>query len=909
MTVSAQSKTKPKRLRIAIRNLVSALAILLLSLTLILQTVLLFRSSLPVPGFITNQLQNELHSRGLSAEFSSFEFFPPATVAATEISISRFGETDPFATAGAAQIRANFLDLLTGNFSLENLQISDAEIFAPAALSPDGSQTRLAHGIQIHGSQQNNTWQIDRITGQIRNLQFAATGQIPPFPKPEDREPTDLTETLATVLPQIVQQLENLDRAQNPFLHLTFGPAENTFFQIAADLRADQISLPKEILLERPRFSGTLNFDGENWTAHDVSLQIAHASHPFHQIDASRIRTTFHWNKPFDSENPLPARAEIFAHEIRSDLLQLHALSAQAKPTGESTVALDLFSLFSDGTFRAEIAADWKLGNASAKTRLHANPNPVLQNPLLKELGFKRDVFFHKTPYLHATAEIRDWNQFSAQGRALSGPLEIDGVFLDRAWARAGVENTRFIVSEMILAFEDFEASGSYDVDMFDHDYRLFFSGSFRPLHISGWFQEWWPNFWNEFAFPETPMRGDVDIHGVLGASDEVRVEGIVEAENLFLRGVPFDSVSGNLLVDGNYLDLYNLRLVRPEGSAQGEFQLWQNRDTGQFDRIDLAAESTLDLFDAAAIFGELGTEIVSPFRFETAPEIQMHGSIFGGDRKDETRLTVTGKSTDPLVYHGLPLDSLKFDLLIEGNEWKLENLAAKIAEGDVVGSARKWTEADNERLALDLRLVWLDLAQATTILSEWQSANSGQPNELDLENRFSGRVTLDLNATGDYGDFQSFSGDGNFRIREADLAELHLLGLLSRALRSTPLRFTSLHFSEADSVFRVEPGKVHFSDLRLSGPGSALHASGDYLMADETLDFSLKLFFLQESPIPFLSTILSPVLNPLAHVTEIRLTGPAGAPNWRFLLGPSNLLQGITDLKMTDDPPEKSPK
>lgn len=875
---------------------------MVLLLGILLQTVLLIRDSWAVPGFLVQKMEKELTSRGWSAEVTNLEFHPSGRISARDISLSPLHENLPMVTAKAITARINLLDLLTGDLSLKRLQLLEGDVFLPHENTLSSTELPAVEDIQILVRRRSNGWEIENLSGRIQTLTFSASGQLPSPPKREG-PPADFQETLRSVLPSVSSILEYLEMAESPHLTATLGSTKKSHFQISLHGQAENIQFPDGSIAKHPQLTGNLVYNGETWIPDQVAIKIPQAKSPFYEVNLTNLHLGTSWGPITGPEKSFfPTAANIRINRLESSLLSLRDVDAIVTPKTESIASIDFFSFFSDGTVRGTVEGDWTEGDFLAEVHLQANPNPVLQNPLVAEFGFRRDVFFHRPPIVYATAKLENWKLAQTDILAVAGPVEIDGVSLDRAWATAEVKNGRFIVPQMILAFQDFEALGSYDVDMSDHDYRLFFAGSFRPLHISSWFREWWTHLWEDFEFSDQPMRGDVDIHGVLGKPEAVLVEGSLEADDFYLRGVPLSAASGKIFVINDYVDFYDIEIQRPEGAAKGGFQLWTDPDGAGFTQIDVLADSNFNLSDVAPLFGDFGAGIVSPFQFESPPEIRVSGSIFNEAQKTKTDVKVVGESSAPLVYHGLPIDSLKFNMFIEGDEWILQDLDAKVAEGKATGSARKWQEGEEKRLDLNLHLAWLDLAQATEILSEWRAATSETPVKIPLKNRLTGRIDLDLHATGKYGDFTSFIGDGRFRIRESELAELHMLGLLSRVLSSTPLRFTSLHFSEADSVFSLEPGKVHFSELHLSGPSSALHASGDYLIETKSLNFLVKLHLLRKTPIPLLSTLLSPIMNPISRAMEIHLGGPVSDPQWRFLLGPSNLLSGLSDLSVKEN-------
>jgi hypothetical protein len=902
---------KPARWRTALKNLACLIAVAFLGALLAFQIVLLTHGGWEIPKGLVVRLHEELDRHGWSASYSSLALHPFGIISANDLRLTRAGEEEPIALAAHARVRVDLRELIQGRVFIQTVRLEGGQIDCPARISPTGVSEQIMAGTRLIAHQKEGGWEIETFNGRMHTLTFKASGFFPVLP-PREREPGEFHRLLNVILPRLMRERLRLDQAINPHAQVRFGPTGDSLLAMSATVTADTVHSPEGLLVEELTIAGGWSFDGSHWiidglSAEAKSMRLAPSGNTFLDtalarlqapvpeailpLQASKVRARFFWDTAGELISPLlPTRAELNFDELRSPMAELNSLTLTGEITGPHSASLDLFSLFADGIVSASLSGDWSQGSARADARLLATPNAVMQNPRLADFGFKRDVFFHRAPSIHASAEVRNWAFHQAEARALSGPVEIDGISFDRAWVTAGLRPGQFLVPEMILAFGDFEATGDYEFNLVERDYRLFFGGSFRPLHISPWFGSWWVPFWSHFGFPGGPMRGDVDIRGLQGRPETVSVTGSVQADDFSIRGVPFRSAAGHLLVLDHYVDFFRLNLVRDEGRASGEFQYYGDHDTGNLQRLSFLVDSTLDPVDVGRLFGEGGARFVAPFRFESPPMLRMQGMIHPPERAGATRVTLSGKADAPLTYQGIPLEHLQVEAQVEGEEWKLEELRLGIAGGNASGAIRKWQEENQERLDLDLRVRWVDLERVSRILAEWPAANSEEAANVQ-RNDFRGRMDMRLKAVGNYGDFRTFEGEGDFQIREAELAELHLLGLLSRLLSGTPLAFTSLQFSEAASTFRIEQERVHFPDLRLAGPASALRASGNYLLDRQALDFSVKLFLLKESRIPLVSFFLSPLLDPLAHATEIRLTGPASDPAWRFVLGPRNLL------------------
>jgi uncharacterized protein YhdP len=149
------------------------------------------------------------------------------------------------------------------------------------------------------------------------------------------------------------------------------------------------------------------------------------------------------------------------------------------------------------------------------------------------------------------------------------------------------------------------------------------------------------------------------------------------------------------------------------------------------------------------------------------------------------------------------------------------------------------------------------------------------------------GRLDVALSAEGVPGDLASFKGKGNASLTGTELAEIHLFGLLSQVLSGLSLNFSSLKLDAARTSFKLDDGRLHFPDLKITGPSAVIDAHGDYVFATSALDFTAKFKPFEENRNP-LTFAIGIVINPITSILELKLSGPLSKPNWSIMVGPS---------------------
>lgn len=861
----------------------------------IVQGLLLFIDSWEVPPPLVARLHEAFEERGLRLSYESLAFRLPATITIVKPQVFRRTEDEPWVEADVGQIDVSIERLWHRELKIDRGTIYGGRLFCPAPVSPTGRRETVLQQTHATFSQEGDRWRIRNVNGMLNNLTFTGSGEIPAPPPEEEPKPSrDWEREIATVLSKLVEVRGTMDRIRLPHLLVSFSPDGNDGLSVALEGFAEAVEAPLDLEVRHLRFTLAANFDGRKWHGDRAALGVAEVVWNS-RITARDLRATARWGTTDETAGPLPETVGIALRQIDGAAASWRDVRTEIALADPRRIALELFAFFEDEPLVGTARLDPETGGGRLDLVSRLNPTALFESELAGDFDLPFEIAFYETPFARATAWMENWQFVRASGRAHARQTRIDGVYFHQAAARAELYPDRFVVPEMHLAYEGVAARGSYEVAFDDFSYRLLFAGDLRPLHIREWFGDWWVGLWERFEFPALPLSGDVDIHGRHGHGEETTLFGSVRAEGFTLGGVGFESLAARLRIVGDAVRLFDMNVRRPEGGAIGWFRFEHDPTTDSMKRLDFEAHSTVDPVEVARVFGEAGPELFSMFEFTEPPALLLSGTVYGPEQPARNRITVTGRSPTPLKYYGLPLDHLLIDLLIEDEAWTLRRIDAIVADGEVSGDAWKRREEGEERLGFSLILLDLDLPVLLQAISTWRAGMGFEGASDPVPENIDGIVSGTIRAEGATGDRLSFEGEGSIAIRDANLAEIHLLGLLSRILSATPLRFTSLQFTDAEATFELQRENIHFPTLVLTGPSAEIQAKGDYNLNAETLDFALNVHMLRQSRIPFLPIILSPLLEPLAAVLEIELNGPVADPEWRFLLGPKSLFENLT--------------
>ncbi|MDB6114260.1 MAG: AsmA-like C-terminal region, partial [Lacunisphaera sp.] len=277
---------------------------------------------------------------------------------------------------------------------------------------------------------------------------------------------------------------------------------------------------------------------------------------------------------------------------------------------------------------------------------------------------------------------------------------------------------------------------------------------------------------------------------------------------------------------------------------------------------------------------------------FSHPPRVHAEGSLNGKWPGAVAEYTFRGAAEGGLHYYGFPLETAAVSGGVTGTDVKLDEIQFTTAGGKGVGKASLDGPADQRQLGFDVNVTGADLARTIRAFQEYEEKRPGGKKTAAAESEFmkrasGGRLDVSLSAHGAPGEIATFTGSGNAALTGIELAEIHLFGLLSQVLSGLSLNFSSLKLDAARTSFKLDGGRLHFPDLKISGPSAVIDARGDYVFASNALDFTAKFKPFEEKH-TLLTIAMGIVVNPITSILELKLSGPLNKPDWSIVVGPS---------------------
>ncbi|MDI1318992.1 MAG: AsmA-like C-terminal region-containing protein, partial [bacterium] len=405
----------------------------------------------------------------------------------------------------------------------------------------------------------------------------------------------------------------------------------------------------------------------------------------------------------------------------------------------------------------------------------------------------------------------------------------------------------------------------------------------------------WWLNFWNEhFSFPAAPPAAEVDVSGRWRDPVGTVYFGRADTGAATALGGDFESAHTLIFLRPNFTHALELTATRAGGTQRvaGTFKRFTDAVTRETNRLEFTADSTLDAETYRRLGAGKADALLTSLRFTTPPQVRAQGAIEGRWPGAIPNYRFTGRAEGGLTFYGFPLDTAQVTGGMSGADLRLDDIQFTVAGGTGAGKASLDGPVDFRRLGFDVHVNGADLARTIRAVEIYQANRAGVKPGPVSESKFmkrasGGRLDVALSAIGEPGDLASFTGNGNAALTGTELGEIHLFGLLSQVLSKLSLNFSSLKLDAARTSFRMESARLHFPDLKITGPSAVIDAHGDYRFTSNALDFTAKFKPFEENRNP-LTAVLGIVINPITSILELQLSGPLSNPDWSIVVGPS---------------------
>jgi len=873
---------------------------LVLGAALAAQAYVWLVKDVPVPGLVLRRIEAELAAQNFTVRFGRAHFDPTGRLLLEDVQLFLRSYEEPVFASRLAYTEKSLWSVLSGRLLPDEIRFEGATLQLPAMYSPSGTAEPLLREMAGTLHFVRGACVVDQLACHVGNVAVTVHGVVSQ-PRSARGAPLSAEAIVGRFLQygrKIALLLPQLEAAERPALAIETAPRPQGGMNVTLEFAADAVRRPAGLAVDAGRIAavGHWSWDGIRPHATGLHVWLRDVAGP-KGLAADDVRGSVVLEPP-DQE---------FATLSR---LEAHVAAGAVQALGEDWTRPVVSATYDlrdgRGRFAAAVkahgellaaAGDASLRSKSAAIALSGRVAPGLVSGLLTRYGPKLEPYFRFGDPVDLTGRIEltdGWKFGGFWSHVAGGRLDSHGVQVTSTRGAIDVDSQlNFLAHDALVVAGENEARGSYWMNFRSFDYRMLLIGRLRPLDINGWFRgDWWAKFWQNFSFPDVPAQADVDVQGCWKAIPRTSYFGSTDAVKPVVLGADLEKVHVRIFVRPQFADVMDLAAERAGGTQQASG--WFRRlagPPGMPTALDYDVKASLEPAIYAKAGGVTAAKLLAAWQFDRPPEVHVAGHTDWGEGQLRNDLRFTANSPAGLRYSGFPLDAASVDGAIRGDELRLDRIEFQFAGGKGRATASLNGAAEARRLAFDGTLKEADLARTILAVENFEAARTGAKSASITESKFikrasGGKLELTLAAQGSPGDPASLRGSGSAQLTGAELGEIHLFGLLSQVLSAVALNFSSLKLDAARTSFQLDNGRVHFPDVRITGPSAVIDAKGDYLFASKSLDFTAKLKPYEESRNP-LTAVVGIVINPLTSIFELRLTGPLAKPSWSVVLGP----------------------
>lgn len=890
---------------------------LALSLLLVLQAAVAVSREFQVPRFVLRAFSERFAASHVEARFGRALLDPTGGVLLENLQLSLPEFAEPVIQARAVYVELDPWPLFLGRVEARRVHGTGVRVMIPAMLAPSGRTEPGVDDLEFDVTADGQQLGLRSVTTHLAGVAVALRGEVrlPKRATATASSPVPLLEDVAAhyaaYARQLVRMAGYLQGLDQPAVQAVLAPSTHhgalaTLTITARGLeRADWHGLTAREL----RLEAQVPVGGVSPSVVPFSLGVDTVRVAGGGATGVRARGT-----AVLSPGRLyftPRRLEVTVDHAGARGFLVERAAADLDVTGFPEVAGRVWLEYGGSPLFATGRLDVAARNASA--HVTGAVSPELLTPLSTILKRELRQFVDFGAPVGAELDVRfgpDWKFTGLAGRISAVRIAAYHVNLDTGGGEITFDGRHFVARHAYGTIGANFARGSFEQDLKTRQFRFLLNGRLRPLDISGWFQSWWPNFFEHFAFPDAPPDASVDVQGFWKAGDETTVFLYAQTGQPTIRDARLDYARTLMFIRPNFFDALEVFGTRGAGELRGRFSVFRDPSAkeNEIRKVAFAFDSSLDLPTGARLLGPQLTARLAPFSFERPPLLSVHGEIESSSEEPEGwrhSLEIAARSAGDFTAYGLPGRDLSFAATVSSAEVTLKQFAAGLAAGQVSGQARVWGPAAARRLGFDVYVKDASLREAINVASRYVAQRrGGQPNSAEqfLSERNTARLDLAVSAEGLLASPTSFRGSGNASIGGGELGEIRLLGLLSDLLNFTALRFTA-----ARTEFRLEGPKIVFPSVNVTGANSAIHAHGEYSIERHALDFNARVYPFEESK-GLLQSIVGAMLTPFSAALEVRLTGALDQPKWAFVIGPTNLFNSLSGPESAAPAAERPP-
>jgi hypothetical protein len=469
-------------------------------------------------------------------------------------------------------------------------------------------------------------------------------------------------------------------------------------------------------------------------------------------------------------------------------------------------------------------------------------------------------------------------------------------------------------LSQISLINKSWRVDGSYFENLQTHEFRLSAHGNLDPGVLNPYLGEWWQPLWQFIVVQGQWPQADAEFSGNWNRPWWAKDLFVyVQVAGPRVQGVPMDSIRVRVIQRPEYIAAYDIVAHATNGGDLSGAMIWAiNSSNSHIVEQRYFFDSTLPLATVAALTGPQVANIVRPLDSPVPPILQVDqrtGTAFN-PQPNAVSTKVRADFSGPFHAFNVPLDRASIDAMDVGGVTTIRHLDFGMAGGSALAEATVNHTDDTPQLKFTLLLQNARQADFLAALGQFGTdVNASQPgSNPNASNPASamgngsvlggldhpGLLDLTLGGQFVFGEANSFLGEGQVRIHDAQLGQLQMFGRLSKFLADTKIPLGDFDLHSAQSDLQIAQQYLRLPNLVITGPSARIQAAGIYNFSSGELDFNALVFPIGQWD-AFLLKQIATAANPFVNTVTLQLHGNINKPAWAISMNPLRLFQNRT--------------
>jgi hypothetical protein len=871
----------------------------------------IYYEELPVPERLISVINDRFKSQGLNLEFENITLNFSGNVLIREARVAFTQQNEHALEVESLYLDINYASIVLKKAPFDLIRLGNAQLYSPAVVSQSGTNESLVNTVNFELIRQWRRWKLNYFTAKIQDLDISASGDlsvliaelIKPREKKEDRP--ELYLQYLHLARTLSDYSKHLKWVESPMTDLRFSSPSNSNFVVNIHAQADSFSYNGFPNTHHLRSQSTIQILPDLRLKEPLKVKVGLLEDEGTMARVSNVALSAWSDKKIKSlESLFPFDAELTTGVIEVQGNEVEQLVFKGQILNQDSAKGQLITSLFGAALQADLSGNWKDQTVEGSIRGSVNIAGIIERPEFDHLWKLRWSKQNKPLYLDV-----DFNYpgnlpgLTANIRAETRDIDIIKTPFKWARARGTLQGTKLDVPQLEGGGYGNDLQCTFVKDLNNPFYRFTVAGRFRPHDLDVWWRDWWKKTFDYLEIKGVLPWMDLSMRNAFTYKKQLTLFGYVEAENINLKGMHFDQASSRLYIRPNYIDATDLKLVRQEGEAKGQFQ--RHLEMSQLKNVIVDISSSLELEPSLGLFGESGLRIIAPYTWTGNPTISLQGEFNFENNTHWQDLEFTIDTDESMTLYNFPFDSLHVKGNYDRGDTLLHDVDFGFASGQGRGEASFLRQDDQAYFLFDFDVEDAELAEALKRIALVKALNNDESEEEPPTKKktepLEGKLTIHASGVSPAGfGLDRVMAKGDIEIKDGNLARIPLFGPLSSLIP-----FTKLHLNNAKSYFAWDNGKMTFPDLVMTSKTARLEGLGDFYTSNSDLDFQVRVFLLREADIPLISNIIMPIFDPFSQMAAVNLKGTLKKPEWRFAISPFNLFDAAPG-KTGTEPVEK---